>query len=290
MGLYDRDYTQANFRSQFRNAPQMRMDFPQITPMVKRLLIINLVVFAASFIIRPLGEFFFTWFSVYPASLGMSLQFWRLITYQFLHSTSGFGHIFWNMLILFFFGPMLERLWGSRKFLVFYLVCGAAGGVLYPLLALAGWLRVAPLIGASGAILGMLAAGAILFPNMRVLVMFIFPVRLRILAVILALVSILTLLRPEQSANAGGEAAHLAGMAAGAIYVFSESWRERFRLKIQSGRRQEKITSERNLQLELDRILQKVHASGIHSLTPKEKKILRQATEAEQKRRGPQTQ
>ena len=290
MGLYDRDYTQANFRSQFRNAPQMRMGFPQITPMVKRLLIINLVVFAASFIIRPLGEFFFTWFSVYPASLGMSLQFWRLITYQFLHSTSRFDHIFVNMLILFFFGPMLEQLWGSRKFLVFYLVCGAAGGVLYPLLALAGWLRVAPLIGASGAILGMLAAGAILFPNMRVLVMFIFPVRLRILAVILALVSILTLLRPEQFANAGGEAAHLAGMATGAIYVFSQGWRERFKLKIQSGRRQEKIATERNLQLELDRILQKVHASGIHSLTPKEKKILRQATEAEQKRRGPQTQ
>lgn len=290
MGLYDRDYTQANFRSQFRNAPQMRMGFPQITPMVKQLLIINLVVFAASFIIRPLGEFFFTWFSVYPASLGTSLQFWRVITYQFLHSTSGFGHIFWNMLILFFFGPMLERLWGSRKFLVFYLVCGAAGGVLYPLLALTGWLRVAPLIGASGAILGMLAAGAILFPNMRVLVMFIFPVRLRILAVILALVSILTLLRPDQFANAGGEAAHLAGMAAGAVYVFSQSWRDKLKLKIQSGRRQKKITSERNLQLELDRILQKVHDSGIHSLTQKEKKILRQATEAEQRRRGPQTQ
>ncbi len=282
MGLYDRDYTQANFRSQFRNAPQMRMAFPQITPMVKRLLIINVVVFAASFIIRPLGEFFFTWFSVYPASLGMSLQLWRPITYQFLHA--GLLHLFWNMLILFFFGPMLERLWGSRKFLVFYLVCGAAGGVLYPLLALAGWLRVAPLIGASGAILGMLAAGAILFPNMRVLVMFIFPLRLRILAVILALISILTLLRPEQSANAGGEAAHLAGMAAGAVYVLSERWRAKFKLKVQTGRWQKKITAERNLQLELDRILQKVHASGIHSLTPKEKKLLKQATEAEQKR------
>jgi membrane associated rhomboid family serine protease len=290
MGLYDRDYTQADFHSQFRNAPQMRMFFPQITPMVKRLLIINVVVFAVSFIIRPLGEFFFTWFSVYPASLGTSLQLWRIITYQFLHSTSGFGHIFWNMLILFFFGPMLERLWGSRKFLIFYLVCGAAGGVLYPLLALVGWLRVAPLIGASGAILGMLTAGAILFPNMRVLVMFIFPVKLRVLAVILALISILTLLRPEQFANAGGEAAHLAGMAAGAIYVLSENWRAKFKLKIQTDRWQKNIATERNLQLELDRILQKVHDSGIHSLTSKEKKILRQATEAEQRRRGSKMQ
>ena len=179
---------------------------------------------------------------------------------------------------------MLERLWGSRKFLVFYLVCGAAGGVLYPLLALAGWLRVAPLIGASGAILGMLAAGAILFPNMRVLVMFIFPMRLRILAVILALVSILTLLRPEQFANAGGEAAHLAGMAAGAIYVFSQPWRAKLALKTQTQRWQSKAAEQHKLQAELDRILQKVHQSGIHSLTSKEKKILKQATKAEQVR------
>ena len=179
---------------------------------------------------------------------------------------------------------MLERLWGSKKFLNFYLVCGAMGGVLYPLLALAGWLRVAPLIGASGAILGMLAAGAILFPNMRVLVMFIFPVRLRILAVILAFISILTLLRPERFENAGGEAAHLGGMVAGAVYVLSQSWRTSFKLKIQSDAWQKKMAARRNLQFELDRILQKVHESGIHSLTSKERKLLKQATEAEQMR------
>ena len=284
MGLYDRDYTQESFQSQFRHSPQMRMVFPKITPVVKWLLIINIAVFVVSVIIRPLGNFFFTWFSVYPANLGISLQLWRPITYQFLHSTSGFGHIFWNMLILFFFGPMLERLWGSKKFRNFYLVCGAMGGVLYPLLALAGWLRVAPLIGASGAILGMLAAGAILFPNMRVLVMFIFPVRLRILAVILALVSILTLLRPEQFENAGGEAAHLAGMVAGAVYVLSQSWRAKLKIKIGAGQWEKKIAQQRNLQVEVDRILQKVHDSGIHNLTPREKKLLKQATKTEQMR------
>jgi len=284
MGLYDRDYTQADFRPQFRGAPQMRMTFPKVTPVVKWLLIINVAVFLTSFLIPPVGYLFFEWFSVHPANLVMSLQLWRPITYQFLHSTSGFGHIFWNMLILFFFGPMLERLWGSRKFLVFYLVCGAVGGLLYPLLALVGWLDVGRLVGASGSILGMLAAGAILFPNMRVLVMFIFPVRLRILAVILAVVSVLTLLRPGQFDNAGGEAAHLGGMVAGAVYVLSQSWRAKLRLKMQSGRWERKIAAQHNLQVELDRILQKVHDSGIHSLSPKEKKILKQATEAERGR------
>ena len=278
MGIYDRDYTQADFR----HAPQMRMVFPKLTPVVKRLIIINVAVFVLSFLIAPLADFFFKWFSVYPATLGMSLQLWRLVTYQFLHSIDEFGHIFWNMLILFFFGPMLERLWGSKKFLNFYLVCGAMGGVLYPLLALAGWLRVAPLIGASGAILGMLAAGAILFPNMRVLVLFIFPVKLRIVAVILAFISILTLLRPERIGNAGGEAAHLGGMVAGVIYVFSESWRAKLKIKIGADRWERKIAAQRNLQVEVDRILQKVHDSGIHSLTSKEKKILKQGTEAEQ--------
>ncbi|GAI04968.1 unnamed protein product, partial [marine sediment metagenome] len=80
----------------------------------------------------------------------------------------------------------------------------------------------------------------------------------------------------------GGDAAHLAGMAAGAIYVFSQSWRAKLKLKIQTGLWEKKITTHRNLQAELDRILQKVHASGVHSLTPKEKKILKQATKARQ--------
>src|SRR4030042_2921977 len=181
MGLYDRDYTQANFRSQFYNSPQMRMIFPQVTPVVKGLLIINIAVFLVSFLIPPVGYFFFEWFSVYPANLGMSLQFWRPITYQFLHA--GLWHIFWNMFILLFFGPMLERLWGSRKFLVFYLVCGAAGGLLYPLLVLVGWLDIGRLVGASGSILGMLAAGAMLFPNLRVYVWGIIPLRLAVLAI-----------------------------------------------------------------------------------------------------------
>jgi membrane associated rhomboid family serine protease len=188
------------------------------------------------------------------------------------------------MLVLFFFGPMLERLWGSRKFLIFYLVCGAMGGLLYPFLALVGWLRIAHLVGASGSILGMLAAGAILFPNMMVYVWGIIPVKLRILAIIFAAISIISLLRPDQFSNAGGEAAHLGGMVAGAVYVLSQSWRNKFRLKLRSGAWEKKKTAQRNLQVEVDRILEKVHNKGIQSLTMKEKRILRQATRAEQTR------
>ena len=284
MGLYDRDYTRADYESQPQYAPQMRMFFPRLTPGVKWLLIINVAAFLPCFIVKPLGEFFYAWFSVYPASVGMSLQIWRLVSYQFLHDIYGFGHIFWNMLILYFLGSIIEPHWGTKKFVVFYLICGAMGGVFYPLLALVGWLSVGPLVGASGAILGLIAAGAMLFPNLRVYVLGIFPIKLAFLAIILGVISVMSVLRPDVIENAGGEAAHLAGMVAGVVYVFSESWRDRFKLRMRSGAWERKMTAQRNLQSEVDRILQKVHDSGIHSLSSREKKILKKATDAEQER------
>jgi len=283
MGLYDRDYTQADFESKSGYEPHFRVSMPKITPVVMWLIIINVVVFLPTFLIPPLKTFIFDWFSVYPA-LGTTLQFWRLVTYQFLHSTTEFSHIFWNMVWLYFIGTILEPFWGSRKFLIFYLICGAAGGLLYPLLVLVGWLKEGYLVGASGAILGVLTATAILFPSSRFYLMGIFPIRVRIIAIIFLVFAILTLLNPYRSSNAGGEAAHLGGMVAGAVYVFSQSWREKFKLKLRSGAWQKKMTAQRNLQVEVDRILEKVHNSGIHSLTSKEKKILKQATKAEQMR------
>jgi membrane associated rhomboid family serine protease len=284
MGLYDRDYTRADFRSQFYGGPHMRMLFPRLTPAVKWLLIINVAVFLPGFLVRPLGDFLETWFSVYPASVGRSLQLWRLISYQFLHDFDGFGHIFWNMLILYFMGSILEPVWGSRKFLVFYLICGAAGGIFYPVLALAGWLSKGPLVGASGAILGVIAACGILFPNLMVYLFGIIPVRLAILALIMGVISVMSVLRPDVIANAGGEAAHLAGAATGVVYVLSESWRAKLKLKLRSGAWEKQMAAQRDLRVEVDRILQKVHDSGIHSLTSKEKRILRKATDLEQRR------
>jgi membrane associated rhomboid family serine protease len=283
MGLYDRDYTQADFHSQYRSAPQMRMSFPQITPFVKILLIANVVVYFMQ--IMGGDKLLTKWFSVHPVDLKATLQIWRLVTYQFLHGD--LIHILFNMIGLFFLGPVLERHWGSRKFLFFYIGCGMIGGVLYPLLLTIRIidphpaLGVLPLIGASGAILGMLAACAILFPHFVVFILF-FPVPIRVAAIILLFMATATIL--GKGSNAGGEAAHLGGMAAGAIYVFSQSWREKFKSKIRSGRLRKRMTEQRDLQEEVDRILQKVHESGIHSLTPREKKILKQATKTEQMR------
>ncbi|MHC4123057.1 MAG: rhomboid family intramembrane serine protease [Planctomycetota bacterium] len=279
MGLYDRDYGRANFRRQFGGMPRMRMGFPQLTPMVKKLLIINVAVF---FVGRLGAEsFLLEWFAVYPKTLLTSLQLWRYISYQFLHGD--ILHILFNMLGLYFLGPTLEKHWGGKRFLWFYLGCGMAGGLFYPLLTTIGFLSVGPMIGASGAVLGMLAACAILFPHFIVFI-FLFPVPIRVAAIILILIASVTVL--SRGPNAGGEAAHLGGIIAGAVYVFSTPLRNKFKSKIKADRWEKKIASERTLQFELDRILKKVHDSGIHSLSSREKKILKIATEAEQKRNG----
>ena len=282
MGLYDRDYTQEDFQSPGHSAPHMRLQFPRLTPIVKWLMIINIVAFLSGYLIPRFGLFLLEWFSVWPETIGTTMQVWRYITYQFLHG--GLGHIFGNMFILYFFGTMIENLWGSRKFLIFYLVCGTTGGIFYPILTLIGWLSIGPLIGASGSILGMLAAAAILFPRMVVYIAGVFPLKMYILAIILLAWSLLSILRPDVNANAGGEAAHLGGMCAGAIYVLSERWRQSLKMKIHKNIWQKNMTEQRDLQSEVDRILKKVHDKGMHSLTFKEKKILKQATKAEQMR------
>jgi len=286
MGLYDRDYTQSDFQSEHRYAPRMRIGLPQLTPVVKAIIAANVVIFFGGIIIfrkitlvdTPAGR----WFSVFPDSPGAMLQVWRLITYQFLHGSV--MHILFNMLGLFFLGPTLEQHWGSRRFLIFYLSCGVAGALFYILLVAVGSLQPLPMIGASGAILGMLAACAILFPHF-VVFLIVFPVPIRTAAVILTLAYLASLITVAQ--NAGGDAAHLAGMAAGAAYVVSQRWRGALRYKLEIRLRQKKTTTQRSLQAELDEILDKVHREGIHSLTRREKKILKQATDAERSRNTP---
>ena len=80
---------------------------------------------------------------------------------MFVHA--GFGHLFFNMLALFFFGPPLERTWGSRDFIRYYLVCGVGGSVAA--LLLVNLVGVAPMVGASAAIFGILLAFALTWPD-----------------------------------------------------------------------------------------------------------------------------
>ncbi len=184
-----------------------------------------------------------------------------------------------NMIVLYFFGSMLERNFGSKRFLIFYLVCGMTGGIVYPVLVGIGLLGPLPLVGASGAIFGIIVAAAVLYPKTRVLLFFVLPVSLGVIAGLFIGISILNFLRGD---NAGGECAHLAGALCGFLYVKGRPWFEGRAMKQKTGAWERRIQHERQFQAEVDRILDKVHASGVNSLTRREKTILREATQREQ--------
>jgi len=219
------------------------------------------------------------------------LQVWRFFTYQFLHWD--FFHILFNLVGLYFFGPRMERWWGSRRFLAFYLLCGISGAVLYTALAyIPGLLPGGTqgiMKGASGAIFGILAACATLFPNQRVMLLIPpIPMSMRTMALIFLGIAALSVILGSQ--NAGGEAAHLGGALLGFVLVKNPgwlNWADGLGQRLRSGdpaqrearRRHRQNAREAAEQQEVDRILDKVRQQGMQSLTAKEKKTLQRATE-----------
>jgi membrane associated rhomboid family serine protease len=210
MGIYDRDY----YRQPQQSNPFGGMRFWSVNSW---LIAINVAVFVLDLILGgPLYEL--GYFSVNTAIY--HLEIWRFITLQFLHDENHLQHIGYNMLALFFFGPIAEQYLGSRRYLAFYLLCGIASGLSYVLLWATHILISDPntrLIGASGSIFGVLIAAAFIAPDVRVLVDFFFPVKLRTQAWIMVAIAAFTVIRNGD--NAGGEAAHLGGAAAGFLLI-----------------------------------------------------------------------
>ena len=232
------------------------------------------------------------------------IQVWRFLTYQFIHAD--FFHILFNMIGLFFFGPLLEQWWGSKRFLAFYLLCGSSGALVYAAFSIlapgvifdpatyelaraAG--RPIGLVGASGAVFGILAGCAVLFPHQRVQLLFPpIPMTMRTMALIFLGIAALGVI--AGSANAGGDAAHLGGALLGFILVKNAGWLNwadrvspsdlpgAIQSGINEGRFERKRKAEAATEAEVDRILAKVAAEGLQSLTKKEKRTLNQATES----------
>jgi len=143
---------------------------------------------------------------------------WTLITYQFLHDPRGLGHIFFNMLGLFFFGPRLELRLGSRRFLGLYLVSGLVGALVhiaYTLLPIGGGANI-PMVGASGAVFGVFFGYARFWPRDKILLFFVIPVEIRTAVIGFTVVSLL------QGFGAVGNVAHFAhlgGFLGGWLYL-----------------------------------------------------------------------
>lgn len=253
-----------------------------IGPVIKGLIAANLFVFfLQQFVpmVRDLGLTPALFFTDFPNRL------YQPLTYMFLHD--GFFHIAFNMLFLWMFGTEIEKLWGRSKFLRFYILCGL-GGALLPLLFSPN--SAIPIIGASGGIYGVLAAYWRYFPERKIYLYFIFPVKVRyFIPILLFLIPIYSILFASGSGVA--HLAHLGGALAGLILTLgsgasSESSANFFRDFLRR-KKNERLTArlDNNRQQavdvmrRVDAILDKINEVGLENLTDEERKFLEEASE-----------
>jgi membrane associated rhomboid family serine protease len=226
MGLYDRDYM---YDAPTRRSPVGVMRMWSFTIW---LIVINVAVFLLDHFLAAGGLHYELQLREgvlqFPplAGLGhfsaqtalMKLQLWRFLTFQFVHG--GIGHLLFNMIALYFFGPLIESYLGSRRFLAFYLLSGIGGAVAYVGLwgfgVLGGgpWI---PLVGASAGIFGILIAAARVAPHATVLIYGVIPMQLRTMAWVLLAIAVYMIFTGGR--NAGGEAAHLGGAVVGFLLM-----------------------------------------------------------------------
>jgi membrane associated rhomboid family serine protease len=286
-------------------------------PVLKALLIANISIFALQYFIFPtqLNNFLMMFFALWPVEDLSSLSFgnfmpWQLITYQFMHSLSSIMHVGFNMLALWMFGSELEAMWGSKKFLIYYLLCGIGAGLIHLLIS-PFFSEPLPAIGASGAVYGLLLAFGMTFPDRPIFLFpFFIPIPARIFVIIFAGIELISGI---SGSDGVAHFAHLGGALTGFILIkFADNWGlfsffDKFfkprvstysapsfqqepkvykaNWKYQAEPRREaprtdfrgnpfSIDGEEITQNKIDEILDKISASGYQNLTEREKKIL----------------
>jgi membrane associated rhomboid family serine protease len=184
-----------------------------IPPVVRALLIANVAIYSFQLVAEALAKTRLDQiFGLVPYDVTHHFFVWQLVTYMFLHG--GLLHLGLNMLALWMFGSELEATWGSERFTRFYFVTGIGAGLCS---VVTGWNSFIPIIGASGAIYGLLAAYGILFPDRTLLLYFIIPVKAKWFVLILGLITFWSSLAASGSGVA--HVAHLGGMLFGWLYL-----------------------------------------------------------------------
>jgi rhomboid family protein len=189
-----------------------------ISTALKAIIIANAVMFFATTFVPSLVVDL----GLIPSSVIHELRVWQLATYMFLHG--GLLHIVFNMLALWMFGTELERLWGTREFLKFYFVTGIGAGVLTVLfsllpLSVAASLQQSVIIGASGAVYGLLLAYALYFPNRPIYMYFLFPIPAKIFVLIMGAIAFYSSL--TEGGGGVANATHLGGLLVAYLYLKS---------------------------------------------------------------------
>lgn len=218
-----------------------------ITPVVKALIGVSVFVWL---VLQVIVEKYFLdhphitfGLGLVPLSVIDKFYVWQVFTYQFLHSFNVF-HIVFNMLLLWWLGSELESRWGSKLFLAYYLISGTGAGVLYVLVmavhgyitgTFAGW--TTPVVGASGAVFGLMLAYGVLFGERIVYFMMVFPMRAKWFTVILGAVEVATLLNSGIGGSQEANLAHLGGLASGFAFLRGYTWWQQRRWRNQSSKR-----------------------------------------------------
>lgn len=253
----------------------------RITPAVKLLLISNAVIYLLQ-MLPSIGPFLSDWGALVPDQVYSHGQIWRIVSYMFLHSTRDIFHILLNMMGLWMFGMELEELWGRNKFLFFYFLCGTGAALFSVFYYLVPSMRFMEIIGASGAVFGILTAYAVYFPNREVLLFFVIPMRVWVLV---AGYAVLSLFLSFQAGNTVAHLMHFGGIVVALGYLktgpFLDKWllmqKERMREEAVRERAKVNLDRQRFYEDKVDPVLAKISSHGIESLTPEEKKILKEA-------------
>jgi membrane associated rhomboid family serine protease len=260
---------------------------------VRNIIIANVAVFLIMFLFQA-QRFFLYYFGLVPRFVLTRGFIWQLFTYMFVHG--GFGHIFWNMFVLWMFGSEIESHWGKKEFYKYYFITGVGSGIITLLFSLNSSI---PVVGASGAIYAVLAAFAIMFPNRQIYFYFLIPIKAKYFVLIIGVITFFSSF--TQGTSQISHLTHLGGLLIGYLYLrqgraFSSI---RFQLprfnfpkirfsglknpfkkiirKVDKSSRPHQdrhYEADKTMREELDRLLDKVNRTGYESLSEEERKNL----------------
>jgi len=255
---------------------------------IKTLVIINVAVFFFMVLFR-LERVINPLFGLVPVFVWTKAFIWQPFTYMFIHDTHGIGHIFWNMFLLWMFGLEIENMWGKKEFLKYYFICGVGSGIITLLFSLNSQI---PVVGASGAIYGVLLAFALLFPDRKIYIYFLIPIPAKYLVVIMGTITFFSTINSVGS-NVS-HLTHLGGLVIGFLYLkrfkISYSLKQKFpTINIKNPlkniiRRVPKksytktsdsyMNTDETLREQVNEILDKINQNGYDNLTPQEQQTL----------------
>ncbi|MBN1481362.1 rhomboid family intramembrane serine protease [candidate division KSB1 bacterium] len=252
----------------------------KLPSVLRNLLILNAVIWVIQ---QFTGTILSDLFALHPLAIINDFAFWQLFTYQFLHAN--FFHLFFNMFILFMFGREIELVLGKRQFLRYYLLTGIGGGFFQ---LIANWGTPSVILGASGAIYGILLAFGLLFPDRPVTFFFIIQLKAKTLVAIFIGISLVFGFQSELFGTNDRVAhfAHLGGAFTGFVLLRGRSIYQGIIRRIAQNQQKKRQERERQRQerikkkrQEIDVILDRINEIGYENISEAEKDHLRRASE-----------